>query len=199
MFKIIDFQHINGKLKTTIEADDQFFGMFIRFIRMAQKFCILLDYKLKKEKEIMDFSKTGPLRKKRAARARARMLKEFRNVPGTRSQRLNILQEMCIGDGIEVTQDRLDAQLQLASQEEKKKHHLRIKLLIHKGKSISEISSSLGLAKTTVARYAQEVRGAQQATTARVKRTVQSLAERPPSPSFSTEPPSTLPPSPEVA
>src|SRR4030066_423845 len=85
MFQIIDFHHVNGKLRTTIEADDQFFGMFVRFIRMAQKFCILLDYKLKKEKEIKDFSKTGPLRKKRAARARARMLSEFRKIPGTRS------------------------------------------------------------------------------------------------------------------
>ena len=199
MFQIIDFHHVNGKLRTTIEADDQFFGMFVRFIRMAQKFCILLDYKLKKEKEIMDFSKTGPLRKKRAGRARARMLSEFRKIPGTRSQRLKILQEMCIGDGVEITQDRISTQLQLASQEEKEKRNLHIKLLIHQGKSISEIASSLCVTKTTVARYAQEVRGARQATTARVKRTVPSLAERPPSPSFSVDPPSTLPPPPEVA
>jgi hypothetical protein len=119
----------------------------------------------------------------------------FRELPGTRPQRLKILKEMYISNGTYITQDRLDAMIKMAQEEEKKVTLLRIKKLIHKGMSLSDIASTLNVPKSTVARYA---RGAKQGT-ARVKRSVLSLAERSSGPSSSSGPTSTLPPRPGVA
>jgi len=87
--------------------------------------------------------------------SRADLLKKYRGIPGSRLQRIRILKEMHIAEGVEITQDRLAAKLKLALEEEKSRKQLQVKRLIKKGNTIENIASTLSIPKTTVARYAR--------------------------------------------
>ena len=156
MFRIVGFESTpEGKSRITIETDDSSTRLMLRFFSQADKFAQVFQYRIQTESRLDVSQKSKPVQMAQMRKNRVRMLEKFREISGTRSQRLRILQEMCIGEGVKITQDRISAQLQIALEEEKEVYRLRIKRLIRKGKSIGEIASSLGLPKSTVARYAK--------------------------------------------
>ena len=156
MFKIVDFQSFpDGKSRITIETDDSSTRLMLRFFSQADKFAQVFQYRIQTESRLEASQKSKSVQMAQMRQNRARMLEKYREIAGTHNQRIKILQEMCIGEGVKITQDRISAQLQNAREEEKEVHIVRIKRLIRKGKSIGEVASSLGLPKSTVARYAK--------------------------------------------
>lgn len=187
MFRIVGFESTpDGKTRFTVETDDSTTGLFLRFFTQADKFAQLLHYRLTTESRLDASQKSVPEKMARMQMSRAQLLTTFREIRGTPSQRINILQEMCIGNGTHVTQDRLFAQLQLAREEETEDKIASVKRLIRKGKTLGQIAAALDIPKSTVARLSRLPRGARKRD-ARVKRSVLALAGR--SPGISPPPP----------
>lgn len=156
MFKINDFRiNSSGKVLITIETDDFTSALMLRFLSEADKFAEIFYYRLKTEARINSSQKNRSEKMAQARKSRADLLRRYREIEGSRTQRIRILKEMCIIEGIEITQDRLAAKLQLALEEEKSHKQLQVKRLIKKGKTIENIASSLSIPKSTVARYAR--------------------------------------------
>jgi hypothetical protein len=181
VFKIIDYRNSSGKILVTIETDDATSALMLRFLSAVDKFAELFHYRVSTESRLTASQKTFPEKMVRARSFRADLLRRYRELLGSRLQRLRILKELCIVGGVVITQDRLSAALQIALEEEREGKLISIKKLILKGKSISDIATALDLPKSTVARFARSLRGASKRD-ARVKRTVLALADRPPGP-----------------
>ena len=156
MFKIIEYRNISGKILITVETDNFTSALMLRFLTEADKFAELFHYRLTTESRIDSSQKTNPEKMARARRSRANLLKKYREIPGSRPQRMRILKEMFISEGVEITLDRLTAKLQLATEEEKLHKQLQVKQMIRKGKSLNEIASELSIPKSTASRYARE-------------------------------------------
>lgn len=127
--------------------------MMLRFLSEADKFAELFNYKAKTASRLDSSQKSNPEKMVHARRSRADLLKKFREIPGSTAQRMRILKEMFLSEGIQITLDRLSAKLQLARVEEKLHQQTLVKRLKRKGNSCDEISSALNIPKSTVARY----------------------------------------------
>lgn len=195
MFRIIGFERTDGKIRVVVETDDNTTVFLLRLFAEAEKFAHLLHYRMTTESRLDESRKSAPEKTARLRRNRAELLKTFREIPGPHGLRMRILREMCIGNGVEVTLDRLTAQLTLAREEEREGKRFSVKRLIKKEKTLGEIAAALDLPKSTVARFARSLGGASKRQ-ARVKRTVLALAERPPGPVRSPVPASTPSPVP---
>lgn len=119
MFKIIDYRSSSGKILITIETDDLTSSLFLQFLSEADKFAELFHYRLTTEKRIDSSQKNKPEQLTRATKSRADLLKKYKEIIGSRQQRLKILRQMCITEGSEITQDRLIEKLHLAIEEDK--------------------------------------------------------------------------------
>jgi len=119
MFKIIDYRSSSGKILITIETDDLTSSLFLQFLSEADKFAELFHYRLTTEKRIDSSQKNKPEQLARATKSRADLLKKYKEIIGSRQQRLKILRQMCITEGSEITQDRLIEKLHLAIEEDK--------------------------------------------------------------------------------
>lgn len=202
MFRIVDFRPVDGKIRVTLETDDNTTVLLLRLFSKAADFAHILAYRMSIESRLNASQKSKAEIMGRMRRNRAELLKTFREIPGPHGLRMKILREMCIGNGVEVTNDRLAAQLALAREEERKGQRFAVRRLIKKGKSIREIAAALGMPPSTVARVSRELGGARKRH-ARVKRSVLSLAPRSPGPAPSPSPapdPASIPPGrPETA
>jgi hypothetical protein len=154
MFKIIDYRNSSGKILITIETDDLTSSLFLQFLSEADKFAELFHYRLTIEKRIDSSQKNKPEQLARATKSSAALLKKYKEIIGSPQQRLKILRQMCITEGIEITQDRLAAKLQLATEEEILHKQTPVKMLKRKDKTLDDIASALSIPKSTVARYA---------------------------------------------
>ena len=83
----------------------------------------------------------------------AEQLDRFRNMPGTRIDRMRILKEIRVSNGEPATLYRIDAEIRRAIRYENEERLLNIKSLHEKRKTLREISSSLKLPKSTIARF----------------------------------------------
>lgn len=134
MFKIIDYRNSSGKILITIESDDFTAALFLRFMSEADKFAEIFHYRQRIEKNVALIQKGKHERMAHARQIRAELLKMYKEISGSRRQRLKILYEMCLLEGMEITQDRLITKLQIAMEEEKIHKQTLIKVLIRKGK-----------------------------------------------------------------
>ena len=155
MFKIIDYRNTSGKILITVETDDATSALMLRFLSAADKFAELFHYRVTTESRLDASQKTFPEKMARARRFRTDLLRKYRDIPGSRLQRLRILKEMCVSDGMEITLDRLTAMIQIAVEEEKSHKKLQVKRLIRKGKTLNDIALELSIPSSTAARYAR--------------------------------------------
>lgn len=192
MFQIVGFEKADGKIRVTLETDENTTVLMLRLFTKAAEFAHVLAYRIATESRLNASQKSRPENMARLRRNRAEFLKTFREIPGPLGLRMKILQEMCIGDGVEVTRDRIAAELTLARQEERERRKFDVRRLIRKGKSLGDIAAALDVPRSTVARISRALRGTRKRD-ARVERSVLALAERPPGPS-PPPPPGRVPP-----
>jgi hypothetical protein len=153
MFKILDFHRKDGKIRMVIETDDSSSVLFFQFISDIQKF-IETYYFLQRSASQIDLSqKNRPLKLEQASLARRKQLQLFRELEGSRYQRLRVLKELRAIHGENVTIDRLSAQIQYAIEEEKVHLIDKVNELSKKGYSSQQISKEIGIPKSTVSRY----------------------------------------------
>ena len=153
MFKILDFHRKDGKIRMVIETDDSSSVLFFRFFSDIQKF-IDTYYFLQRSASQIDLSqKNRPVKLEQASLARRKQLKLFRELEGTRYQRLRVLKELQASQGENVTIDRISTQIQLAMEEERAQLLDNVHHLSKKGYSSQQISKEIGIPKSTVSRY----------------------------------------------
>ncbi len=152
---IVNYRKDSRKTFITIQTDDATSALMLRFLSAADKFAELFHYRVVIERNQEAYQNTKHEKMARARRYRTDLLKRFREIPGSRMQRLRILKEMCLSEGKEITLDRLIATIQVAAEEEKILKIMKVKQLIRKGKSLKDIAMELSITKSTAARYAQ--------------------------------------------
>ena len=153
MFKILDFHRKDGKIRMFIETDDSSSVLFFRFFSDIQKF-IETYYFLQRSASQIDLSqKNRPVKLEQASLVRRKQLQLFRELEGSRYQRLRQLKELRAIQGENVTIDRISTQIQLAIEEEKTQLIDNINQLSQKGYSSQQISKEIGIPKSTVSRY----------------------------------------------
>ena len=156
MFRIVSYESTpEGNTRFIVESDDSTTAILLRLFSQADKFAQMLHNRLTTESRLESSQKTRTEKMARAGRSRADLLKRFREIRGSHSQRLKILKEKLACEGNEMTLDRLSAAIQIAREEEKLHKQLQVKELIRQGKTLSEIASSLSIPKSTAARYAR--------------------------------------------
>ena len=153
MFKIIDFQHIGGKIRIVIETDDQSSALFFRFFSEIQKFIDLYYFFLRSASQLELYQKNKPARMEQVYAAQAKQLEQYRELSGTRMEKLRILKEMRNVMGENVTLDRINAEISSALKRERNNNMLIINKLHEDGYSLHEISTKLAINKSTVSRY----------------------------------------------
>lgn len=158
MFKIIKYRNHSGKIQMTIETDDQMAADFCRFFGTVNKFVDLFHYRMRSAKSFDLYQKTAPHKLALLKKEFAEQLERFRNMPGTRIERMRTLKEIRVSNGEQVTLDRIDAEIRRAKQYEKEDNLLKIKSLLDGGKSINDILDTMNLPKTTVARLIKQLR-----------------------------------------
>lgn len=85
----------------------------------ADKFAEFFNYRQSIEKNVALIQKDKPERMAQERKIRAKLLKKYKEISGSRRERLKILWEMCRLEGMEITQGRLITKLQIAMEEEK--------------------------------------------------------------------------------
>jgi hypothetical protein len=158
MFKIIKYRNHSGKIQMTIETDDQMAADFCRFFGTINKFVDLFNYRVRSAKNFDLYQKTAPHKLALLKKEFAEQLERFRNMSGTRIERMRILKEIRVSNGEQVTLDRIDAEIRRAKQYEKEDNLLKIKSLLDGGKSINDILDTMNLPKTTVLRMIKQLR-----------------------------------------
>jgi hypothetical protein len=158
VFRIVKYRNVSGKILITIETNDQTAADFLRFFGSANKFVELFHYRMRTAKGVDIYQKTAPARLALVEKEYSAQLKRFRELTGTRIQRLRMLKEIRESNGEKVTLDRIEAEIRSASKHEKDRHLMKIKELNEKGKSLQEITSLIDLPKSTVARYLRKLR-----------------------------------------
>jgi hypothetical protein len=158
MFKIIKYRNHSGKIQMTIETDDQMAADFCRFFGTINKFVDLFNYRVRSAKNFDLYQKTAPHKLALLKKEFAEQLERFRNMSGTRIERMRILKEIRVSNGDPVTLDRIDAEIRRAKQYEKEDNLLKIKSLLDGGKSLNEIVKKMNLPKSTVARLIKQLR-----------------------------------------
>ena len=104
------------------------------------------------------YQKTAPHKLALLKKEFAEQLEQFRKMPGTRIERMRTLKEIRVSNGERVTLDQIDSELRHAKKNESDILLNSIKDMYDKGKSLSDISSSLNLPKSTVSRYLKKLR-----------------------------------------
>jgi hypothetical protein len=158
MFKIIKYRNHSGKIQMTIETDDQMAADFCRFFGTINKFVDLFNYRVRSAKNFDLYQKTAPHKLALLKKEFAEQLERFRNMSGTRIERMRILKEIRVSNGDPVTLDRIDAEIRRAKQYEKEDNLLKIKSLLDIGKSLNDIVNTMNLPKTTVLRMIKQLR-----------------------------------------
>lgn len=158
MFKITKYRNHSGKIQMTIETDDQMAADFCRFFGTVNKFVDLFHYRMRSAKNFDLYQKTEPHKMALLKKEFADQLERFRSMPGSRIERMRILKEIRVSNGERVTLDQIDVELRHAIRYEKEDKLRKIKGFLDAGKSMSDISQSLGLPKSTVARLIKGLR-----------------------------------------
>jgi hypothetical protein len=158
MFKIIKYRNHSGKILMTIETDDQMAADFCRFFGTVNKFVDLFHYRMRSAKSFDLYQKTAPHKLALLKKEFAEQLERFRRLSGTRIEKLRILKEIRVSNGDPVTLDRIDAEIRRAIQYDKEDKLLIIKSLHDSGKSLNDISKTMNLPKSTVARMIKQLR-----------------------------------------
>jgi len=158
MFKIIKYRNHSGKIQMTIETDDQMAADFCRFFGTINKFVDLFNYRVRSAKSFDLYQKTAPHKLALLKKEFAEQLERFRNMSGTRIERMRILKEIRVSNGDPVSLDRIDAEIRRAKQYEKEGNLLKIKSLLDGGKSLNDIVNTMNLPKSTVARLIKQIR-----------------------------------------
>jgi len=153
MFKILDFQRKDGKIRMIIETDDSSTVLFFRFFSDIQKFIETYYFLQRSASQIELSQKNRPLKLEQASLARRKQLQLFRELEGSRYQRFCVLKELRAIQGENVTIDRISAQIQYAMEEEKVQLIDNVHQLFQKGYSSQQISKEIGIPKSTVSRY----------------------------------------------
>ncbi len=147
MFRVIKYRNVSGKIQATIETDDQTVGDFIRFFGSINKFVDLFHYRMRSAKSFDLYQKTAPHKMALLKKEFAEQLERFRNMPGTRIERMRTLKEIRASNGEQVPLDRVEAEIRRAMQYEKEDNLEKIKKLRDSGKSLDDISKALGFRK----------------------------------------------------
>lgn len=158
MFKIIKYRNDSGKILMTIETDDQMAADFCRFFGTVNKFVDLFNYRIRSAKSFDLYQKTEPHKMALLKKEFAEQLTRFREMPGTRIQRMRILKEIRESNGERVTLDQIDVEIRKAKEFEMEDRLRKIKGFLDAGKSMNDISKTLGLPKSTVARLIKRLR-----------------------------------------
>jgi len=103
-------------------------------------------------------TKTAPPKMALLKKEFAEQLDRFRNMPGTRIDRMRILKEIRVSNGEPATLYRIDAEIRRAIRYENVERLLIIKGIHEKRKPLREIPSSLKLPKSTIARFIRKLR-----------------------------------------
>jgi hypothetical protein len=158
MFKIIKYRNYSGKIQMTIETDDQMAADFCRFFGTINKFVDLFNYRVRSAKSFDLYQKTAPHKLALLKKEFAEQLERFRRLSGTRIEKLRILKEIRVSNSDPVTLDRIDAEICRAIQHDKEDKQLIIKRLFDSVKSLNDISRTMNLPKSTVARFIKQLR-----------------------------------------
>jgi hypothetical protein len=158
MFRVIKYRNVSGKIQATIETDDQTVGDFIRFFGSINKFVDLFHYRMRSAKSFDLYQKTAPHKLALLKKEFAEQLERFRNMPGTRIERMRTLNEIRVSNGEQVPLDRIEAEIRRAIQYEKEEILAKIKKLSDSGKSSKDISILMRMPKSTVVRYLKKLR-----------------------------------------
>lgn len=158
MFRVIKYQNVSGKILATIETDDQSVVDFNRFFGSINKFVDLFHYRMRSAKCIDLYQKTVPSKLALAKKEQSEQLERYRNMTGTRIEKMRTLKEIRICNGEEVTLDQIDAELRIAKKAEKDNILNKISRLHDNGKSLDDISTIIDIPKSTVARYIKKLR-----------------------------------------
>ena len=85
--------------------------------------------------------------------ARAKQLEHYRELYGSRIEKLRILKGIRNAMGDNVTLGRIDAEIRIAMEREREINLINVHRLSKKGYSLHEISTELNIPKSTVSRY----------------------------------------------
>ncbi len=158
MFKVIKYRNVSGKILMTFETDDQMAADFCRFFGTVNKFVDLFHYRMRSAKSFDLYQKTAPHKLALLKKEFAEQPERFRRLSGTRIEKLRILKEIRVSNGDPVTLDRIDAEIRRAIQYDKEDKLLIINSLLSSGKSLNDISNTMNLPKSTVARFIKQLR-----------------------------------------
>lgn len=153
MFKITEFHRVAGKTRMVIETDDSSSVMLFQFFGDIQKFIEAYFFRLRNASQIDLSQKERPARMEQAYAAYSRQLEQYRELPGTRADKLRTLKVLRASIGETVTLDRIAAELRVALELESNENIKKVKDLSEKGYSLQQISNELSLPKSTVSRY----------------------------------------------
>jgi hypothetical protein len=136
-----------------IETDDPSSVLFFRFISEIQKFVELYHFRFRSASQIDLSQKNKPVRMAQVKRFRAEQLEMFRKLKGTRIERFRLIKLLRESNGEKVTLDRINAEISIAQRDERNDNILNIHKLLKEGYSIHQISTELGIPKSTISRY----------------------------------------------
>lgn len=153
MFKITDFHRAGDKIRMVIETDDPSSVLFFRFFSEIQKFIELYHFRFRSASQIDLSQKNKPVRMAQVKRFRVEQLEMFRKLKGTRIERFRLIKILRESNGEKVTLDRINAEISIAKEDERNDNILNIHKLSKEGYSIHQISTELGISKSTISRY----------------------------------------------
>ena len=157
VFKITDFHRAGKMIRMVIETDDPSSVLFFQFFSDIQKFIDLYHFRLRSAGQIDLYQKNGPARMEQAYAAYTQQLAQYRKLPGTRMEKLRLLKGLRNTMGENVTLDTIISEIKIALEIEQKEKLYRIHQLSKEGYTINQISTKIGLPKSTVLRYLKKV------------------------------------------
>ena len=157
MFKITDFHRSGDMIRMVIETDDPSSVLFFRFFSDIQKFIDLYHFLLRSASQIDLYQKNKPARMAQLKCFRTEQLETFRKLKGTRIERFRLIKVLRESNGDKVTLGRIMAEIKIALDEERNEVFNKVSQLSIKGYSITQISTEIGIPKSTVSRYLKKV------------------------------------------
>lgn len=156
MFRVTEIAYVPDGIRAVLVIDDPADLYYLRFIRQAERFAELFHHKLANEVGAHKRELDRPQRQEAARIERARLLGAFREMPGTRRERIRELWKMLRRQGREITQDGLAARIAIAIAEDRRSKAARIAELAAAGRSVRQISEMLNIPSATVSRLKKD-------------------------------------------
>jgi len=108
-------------------------------------------------KGIDRYKKTLPGKIRIVQKEQAAQLKRFRQLPGSRAERLRVLKEIRIANGEKATLDLIDAEIRHAMNREKELLRARIEKMRAEGKSVTAICKATKVPASTIYLHLKKV------------------------------------------